>query len=390
MKISSPYEGNYSIPRVPLFLRLEPIIAKHSAYVDNYSVMRKILLMSLMVLLTAFPLFAEKASEVSLRYSRQDGMIRLVVESDDALIEHANTVTSLSAIKIELTAPFEIKKPKDFIFEVTKKNHFLVINLRDVAEIKTFKLSSPARLVFDLKTSAKNQGDTLQPGAEKPQQVPSQQTDQKKQQGNGQQGQKLPLQPGRPVEKAQKSLVFVIDPGHGGYEYGIISEGAREKDINLNLARDLAAALTKKSRAVFLTRKADQSVSLNDRINFANSKNPDIFISIHSSLSDSFAVYVSTVDDQNVDDAAKLYSLFSRQIRHIGKSRSLSRAIGKSLENEFKKDVFLRELPLPVLYSMNSAAVLIEYPSPQSFDSDPNMRDRFVNSVLRGISAYEQ
>ncbi len=352
--------------------------------------MRKILLMSLMCLLMAFPIFAEKTSEVSLRYSRQDSMIRLVVESDDELIGNANAVTSLSAIKIELSGPFELKKAKDFIFEVSRKDRFLVINLQDVTEIKTFKLSSPARLVFDLKTSAKNEREPLQQAPEKPQQAPAQQTDQNKQQGNGQQGQKVPVQTAQPLEKARKSVVFVIDPGHGGYEYGIISEGVKEKDIDLNLAKDLAAALTKKSRAVFLTRKADQSVPINDRINFSNSKNPDIFISIHSSLSENFAVYVSTVDNQNVDDAAKLYSLFSRQNRHIAKSRALSKIIGKSLESEFKKDVFLRELPLPVLYSMNSAAVLIEYPSAQSFGSDPKMRDRFVNSVLKGISSYEQ
>ncbi len=351
--------------------------------------MRKILLMSLMGLLTAFPLFAEKTSEVSLRYSRQDSMIRLVVESDDELIRNANAVTSLSAIRIELSGPFELKKANDFIFEVSRRDRFLVINLQDVIEIKMFKLSSPARLVFDLKTSAKNQGEPIQQAPEKPQQVPAQQTDQK-QQGNGQQGQKLPVQTPQPLERARKSVVFVIDPGHGGYEYGIISEDVKEKDINLNLAKDLAAALAKKSRTVFLTRKADQSVPINDRINFSNSKNPDIFISIHSSLSESFAVYVSKVDNQNVDDAAKLYSLFSRQNRHIAKSRALSRVIGKSLESEFKKDVFLRELPLPVLYSMNSAAVLIEYPSAQSFGSDPKMRDRFVNSVLKGISSYEQ
>jgi len=200
----------------------------------------------------------------------------------------------------------------------------------------------------------------------------------------------LPFQTGQAIEKAHKSMVFVIDPGHGGYEYGIVSQDAKEKDGNLSLSKDLGFALSKKGRKVFLTRKADQSVSIGDRINFSNSKNPDLFISIHASLSDSFAIYVSTADDMNVGDAVTPYSLFSIQSRHIGKSRALSTAIASSLKSEFKRDVYLRELPLPVLYSMNAPAVLVEYPSLHSFASDPMMRARFVNAFLKGIDAYEQ
>jgi N-acetylmuramoyl-L-alanine amidase len=356
----------------------------------NYRVMRNLFL-AIISLLATFPIFAPKTAEVSFRYSRQDDTTRMVFEADDTLIKDTNTVVSLSVINVEFPVQVEIKKPKDFPFEMTIKGRFLVINLQGqgVTDIKTSKLTSPARLVFDLKTFPKRQKEPIQQAQPRPQPGAIQQPGQEKQQGNGQQQmQKLPPPAGQPVEKARK--IIVIDPGHGGYEYGIVSRDIKEKDVNLNLAKELGDALAKKGRKVFLTRRTDQSASISDRIDFSNGKNPDVFVSIHASRSDSFAVYVAAVEDLKVDDAAKLYSLFTRQNRHIGKSRALSTAIGESLKNEFRKDVFIRELPLPVLYSMNASAVLIEYPSLQSFSSDPKMRGRFANAVLKGISAYEQ
>ena len=85
----------------------------------------------------------------------------------------------------------------------------------------------------------------------------------------------------------------------------------------------------------------------------------------------------------------KLYSLAAKQGRHIEKSRTLAKAIGGFLKETFKGDVFTRELPLPVLNSMDATAVLIEYPSLQLNSYDQKMRDLFVNAVVKGIRSYE-
>jgi len=141
---------------------------------------------------------------------------------------------------------------------------------------------------------------------------------------------------------------------------------------------------------VFITRKADQNASLTDRINFSNSKNPDLFISLHSSSSDKFVVYVASVEEANIDTAVKQYSQFSNQNRHIDRSRGMAKFIAQSLHAEFAADVILRELPLPVLTAMNASAVLIEYPSLKTYSSDQKLRERFVNSIAKGVSANEQ
>lgn len=185
-------------------------------------------------------------------------------------------------------------------------------------------------------------------------------------------------------------LRIVLDAGHGGYDFGIISGDAKEKDISLGLTKDLGAILLKKGKKVFLTRKADQYISLIDRINLVNQKSPEVFISIHSSMSENFVLYSPEFEEQGSDEIVDLYSLSSRQKKYIGKSKALSDCIEKAIKDEFKVDVIRREMFLPVLNSANAPSVLIELPSPKFVVYDQQMRARLVNSIINGIVAYGQ
>ena len=193
-----------------------------------------------------------------------------------------------------------------------------------------------------------------------------------------------------PPVKIPKTRLFVLDAGHGGYDYGIVVQDLKEKDLSLVIANDLSAALSKKGNKVFLTRRSDQSVSITDRINFATSKKPDIFISLHFSPSGRFILYTAAPSDPSADAPAKLFSLSSTQSRYIDKSRTLSRAMGESLKNEFKADILLRELPLPALSYLDAPSVFIECPITKNFTYDQKMRDRFVGAIIKGLAAYDQ
>ena len=108
-----------------------------------------------------------------------------------------------------------------------------MINPREKGEIKSFRLSLPARIVFDVHS------------------------------------------PDIHADKQASMILsnsFVIDAGHGGYEFGMTIKDVNEKDINLQIAQDLGTSLSRKGKKVFLTRRADQHMSLAERINFANQK----------------------------------------------------------------------------------------------------------------------
>ena len=75
---------------------------------------------------------------------------------------------------------------------------------------------------------------------------------------------------------------IVIDPGHGGKQTGAISDsGMSEKEITLDVALRLRRLMEKSPFEVFLTRQTDQTIPLEKRVAFANSKNAVLFVSIH-------------------------------------------------------------------------------------------------------------
>jgi N-acetylmuramoyl-L-alanine amidase len=82
--------------------------------------------------------------------------------------------------------------------------------------------------------------------------------------------------------------VIVVDAGHGGNEYGAIGRkwGTREKDITLEIARELARLLRQDNEfKVVMTRTKDEAVPLNTRAKIANDAHADLFVSIHCNAS---------------------------------------------------------------------------------------------------------
>jgi len=85
----------------------------------------------------------------------------------------------------------------------------------------------------------------------------------------------------QPLFEKDMPLV-VIDPGHGGNDYGAKGPNhSLEKSVTLNLARILAEQLKVRYR-VLLTRNEDYGIELAARTAVANHADADIFISLHT------------------------------------------------------------------------------------------------------------
>lgn len=95
------------------------------------------------------------------------------------------------------------------------------------------------------------------------------------------------------INAEAKQFVVVIDPGHGGKDYGAIGAITNEKTINLNVAKKLGEkireAYGKDDVKIVYTRDKDVFIALNDRARIANDAKGDLFISIH----------VNSVDKKN-------------------------------------------------------------------------------------------
>lgn len=84
--------------------------------------------------------------------------------------------------------------------------------------------------------------------------------------------------------KIQDKITVVLDPGHGGKDFGAVENGAKEKEINLAVAKKLSNLIEKELKdevEVVMTRSTDVYLTLQERADIANDANGDLFMSIH-------------------------------------------------------------------------------------------------------------
>ena len=132
--------------------------------------------------------------------------------------------------------------------------------------------------------------------------------------------------------KKLRPLVWVLDAGHGGRDVGCESKKFQEKDITLEVTKEVAALIRKHKPGIklILTRETDEYVSLDDRCQKANRANADLFLSIHVNtvewkplLSGTETFYAST---KGLSDAV----LQSAQSRNLPKSELLAWLLQKN------------------------------------------------------------
>ena len=84
-----------------------------------------------------------------------------------------------------------------------------------------------------------------------------------------------------PLYAYRNVQTIMLDPGHGGTDYGALGKAIHEKQMNLNTALLVRAGLTALGYKVMMTRAKDQTLSLDNRIALCNRKKPDLYISLH-------------------------------------------------------------------------------------------------------------
>ncbi|HLD23668.1 MAG TPA: N-acetylmuramoyl-L-alanine amidase, partial [Sulfuricurvum sp.] len=89
-----------------------------------------------------------------------------------------------------------------------------------------------------------------------------------------------PLVTVTPRDRSKK--IIVIDPGHGGKDSGAVGNGFMEKEIVLQISKQLSEKLRAQGYTVYMTRSSDVFIELKDRTKFANDKEADLFVSVHA------------------------------------------------------------------------------------------------------------
>ena len=121
-----------------------------------------------------------------------------------------------------------------------------------------------------------------------------------------------PHAPPPAARPANAKPVVILDPGHGGVDPGTSStSGITEKEVVLAFAKTLKQKLEANGQCeVYLTRDDDRFLALRERVEFAQGKGANLFVSIHADsfpkqTVDASGATVYTLSAQASDDEAK-------------------------------------------------------------------------------------
>ncbi len=315
---------------------------------------------------------------VNVRAAKHQDYVRIVLTTDDFLVNNALIILAKNkTIRVDFrslaAATAEGREKPVIVFQTEKgpmkndapaeliksvnlaaKGDICIITIPNVEDIKVSKLRSPSRIVIDAFLSAASKEVVATT---------------------------VPL---KPLADAISFKYIVVDPGHGGYDYGIRGTHFAEKDFVLLFAKEFAALLAKSGKEVLLTRKSDQIMTLTERIASINKRPPDLVISFHVAATKVPVLYTvpEKPDSGSEAPAAKTVDQLKREV-----AKSIADAIAANMEKDLSLKTAEETLPLSLLVRSKAPAILIELPNPDEFTYDKKSREWLMSSILKGLAA---
>lgn len=287
----------------------------------------------------------------------------------------------------------------------------VVVDIKSFETYKVFSLRDPFRIVIDV--WGKNGAQAAAPGDPAGVAPPAPPSDRAGKVPRGALARQLALGVRR----------IVIDPGHGGKDFGApgFIPGVHEKDVVLQIARRTARKIREElNLEAILTRNEDRYLTLEERTAFANTQRADLFVSIHTNASrdpraygtetyflnlatDDEAIRVAAMENatstKNISD---LHSILNELLRNakINESSRLAEMVQASLVRNLEKNGYSRvkdkgvkQAPFYVLLGARMPSILVETAFISNREecrllTTPAFQEHLAEAIVHGIRAY--
>lgn len=360
--------------------------------------------MTLFLLMFVFPPLPSPAAEGpaetppavlnAIRYRPDQDSLRIVLELSRPAVFADHYLRNPDRVYIDLdhtsvASPIAPIETGDGIVRLIRSGQHdketvrIVIELNSAVDYKVFPLTSPDRLVIDIS--------------------------------------KKPTAARRPGIAVPRTIV--IDPGHGGKDPGAIGRhGLMEKEIVLDVGLRLKGLIKERLGAhAIMTREEDIFIPLEERTAIANTKDADLFISIHTNSSrrkeakgvETYLLGRAT-DKTAMDTALRensaprnkssddLQFILTDLMTTARKDESLRLAhyvqtnIVEKLEPRYKSvDLGVKQAPFYVLVKAKMPSILAEIsfisnPEEERLLAEGGYRQAITEAIFEGIKKYVQ
>lgn len=302
-------------------------------------------------------------SYLKMRSSHHPGFLRVVMEGPDKLIKKA--IVNQKSQSVIITFPdsdFSIHAEKVVMTYRKTGSDAVMLFPGSFRGLKVFTLKYPSRLVVDIYKD-RDSSDMIVPD--------------------------LPLKD-RKRRDPYKTRTVIIDPGHGGYESGLVKDKYREKNIALDIAKKLNVLVNRSSSESFLTRGSDRHMDQGERVAFADSKAADIFISLHVGNHSGIVIYVPVVTER-YSETEQSYLYRRGQSAYFNETVTLLNAMKEAITADFGSDmVTVRPYHFSFISKVEAAALMIELPSFEDADYIEEFRKEMAGTLYKGLYIYEE
>lgn len=179
--------------------------------------------------------------------------------------------------------------------------------------------------------------------------------------------------------RANRKAFVVLDAGHGGNDPGAIGkQGVREKDVTLAVSEYLQQYLENDQFKVVLSRGTDAEILLQPRVDVANQRHADLFISVHCNSMPPGNPHIKGIETYyTTPQSLELANILHRRL--VGELQSPDRGVRK-------RNLFVtRKTTMPsVLLEIG----FVSNPAEEALLTNPNYQKRVARAIYNGIQEY--
>jgi len=317
----------------------------------------------------------EETYYLKLRAGHHPEFLRIVLEGAEPIISKG--IVNQKGKDILVSFPDTIFTIKDKKGPITYKRDkdTVLFSPGEFHEFKVFSLKYPSRLVIDIYLNGEKKD--VKPSVEALEKEPGIQAES---------GINTTVEP----TYIHRIKTVIIDPGHGGYEAGITTEDYKEKNVVFDIAKRLRALINRGSARCSLTRKSDRFMSLGERVKFSNTRNAEVFLSLHVGKHNNIVLYTPVITEP-ASYEVKDFLVNKGQEAFIRKTAALRDAIRQAIIKDFGDDmVSTKPLPYSILSKIEAAALIIELPSFEDAYYIAEFKTELANTIYKGIYLYEE